>query len=87
MAFRFLAISSIFPAKLARLLKVVKQIFFSSIGLIRRKLSQDRYKKNKEERYSRVPRLLDTRYSAKGTKGKWRYASRKVRLKCATYRR
>jgi len=26
--------------------------------------------KNKEERYSRVPRLTDTRYSAKGTKGK-----------------
>jgi len=25
---------------------------------------------NKEERYSRVPRLSDTRYSAKGTKGK-----------------
>jgi len=25
--------------------------------------------KNKEERYSRVPRLSDTRYSAKGTKG------------------
>jgi len=30
---------------------------------------------NKEERYSRVPRLSDTRYSAKGTQGKWRYAS------------
>jgi len=27
---------------------------------------------NKEERYSRVPRLPDTRYSAKDTKGKWR---------------
>jgi len=38
--------------------------------------------KNKEERYSRVPRLSDTRYSAK-----WRYASSKARLKCATYRR
>jgi len=25
---------------------------------------------NKEERYSQVPRLSDTRYSAKGTKGK-----------------
>jgi len=37
---------------------------------------------NKEERYSRVPRLSDTRYSAK-----WRYASSKARLKCATYRR
>jgi len=42
---------------------------------------------NKEERYSRVSRLSDTRYSAKGTKGKWRYASSKARLKCATYRR
>jgi len=31
--------------------------------------------------YSRVPRLSDTRYSAK-----WRYASSKARLKCATYR-
>jgi len=39
-------------------------------------------KKNKEERYSRVPRLSDTRYSAI-----WRYASSKARLKCATYRR
>jgi len=29
--------------------------------------------KNKEERYSRVPRLSDTRYSAI-----WRYASRKA---------
>jgi len=38
--------------------------------------------KNKEERYSRVPRLSDTRYSAI-----WRYASSKARLKCATYRR
>jgi len=42
----------------------------------------------KEERYSRVPRLADTRYSAKsGTKEKWRYASNKARLKSATYRR
>jgi len=40
---------------------------------------------NREERYSRVPRLSDTRYSAKGTKGKWIYASSKARLKCATY--
>jgi len=39
-----------------------------------------------EERYSRVPRLSDTRYSANGTKGKWRYARCKARLKCATYR-
>jgi len=38
--------------------------------------------KNKEERYSRVPRLSDIRYSAI-----WRYASSKARLKCATYRR
>jgi len=36
---------------------------------------------------SLVPRLLDTRYSAKGTKGKWKYASSKARLKCATYPR
>jgi len=28
---------------------------------------------NKEERYSRVRRYSDTRYSAKGTKGKFRY--------------
>jgi len=41
--------------------------------------------KNQEERYSRVPRLSDTRYSAYGSKGKWRYASSKARLKCATY--
>jgi len=37
--------------------------------------------KYKEERYSRVPRLSGTRYSANGTKGKWRYASSKPRLK------
>jgi len=29
--------------------------------------------KNKEERYSRVSRPSKTRYSAKGTQGKWRY--------------
>jgi len=29
-------------------------------------------KQNKEERYSRVPRLSDIRYSAIGTEGKWR---------------
>jgi len=40
---------------------------------------------NKEERYSRVPRLSDTRYLANGTKGKWRHASSKARLKSATY--
>jgi len=28
--------------------------------------------------------LIETRYSAKGTKAKWRYASSKARLKCAT---
>jgi len=39
----------------------------------------------KKKHYSRVPRLLDTRYSAKGTKGKWKYASSKARFKCATY--
>jgi len=43
--------------------------------------------KNKEERYSRLPRLSDTRYSAKGTTGKWRHASSKSRFKYATYRR
>jgi len=37
--------------------------------------STDHSKENKEERYSRVPRHSDTPYSAKGTKGKWRYAS------------
>jgi len=42
---------------------------------------------NKGNRYSRVPRLSDTRYSAKGTKGKWRYASSKARLKCGNYPR
>jgi len=35
---------------------------------------------NKEERYSRVPRLSDSRYSANGTKGKWRYASSKAEI-------
>jgi len=35
------------------------------------------YKMEKEEGYSRVPRLSDTSYSAKGTKGKWRYATSK----------
>jgi len=40
------------------------------------------FKVNKEEHYSRVPRLSDTHYSAKGTKGKWRYSSSKARLKC-----
>jgi len=34
----------------------------------------------KEERYSRVPWLSDTRFSTKGTKGRWRYASSKARL-------
>jgi len=29
----------------------------------------------KEERYRSVPRLSDTRYSVKGTKGLWRYSS------------
>jgi len=33
--------------------------------------------------FSRVTAI--TRYSAKGTKGKWRYASSKARLKFATY--
>jgi len=35
-------------------------------------------KENKGERYSRVPRLPDTPYSPKGTKGKWRYASSRL---------
>jgi len=39
------------------------------------------YMLNKEERYSRVPRLSDTRYSVKGTKGKWRYASLQSEIK------
>jgi len=43
---------------------------------------------SKEERYSRVPRLSsDTRYSANGAKGKWRYTSSKARLNEPTYRR
>jgi len=39
------------------------------------------------ERYSRVPRLSDIRYSEKGSKDKWRYASIKARLKFAIYPR
>jgi len=58
-----------------------------SVFFLFRPLLQVNVRINKEERYSRVPRLSDTRYSAKGTKGKWRYASSKARLKCATYRR
>jgi len=42
---------------------------------------------NKGERYSQVPGLSDTRYLAKGNKGKWRYASSKSTLKCTTYPR
>jgi len=42
---------------------------------------------NMEEHFSRVPRLSDTRYSDKGTKGKCKYASRKARLKGPTYPR
>jgi len=38
------------------------------------------------DRVPRVPRLSDTRYSAKGTKG-WRYASSKAKLESATYPR
>jgi len=41
--------------------------------------------KTKRKRYSRVPRLSDTRYSAKRTKGRWRYVSSKARLWCASY--
>jgi len=69
MAFRFLAISSIFPAKLARLLKVVKQMFFSSIGLIRRKLSQDRYKKTRKNAIVEYLDYQITVTQLKGPKG------------------
>jgi len=52
-----------------------------------KKVSTEYHIKNNEKRCSRVPRLSDTRYSAKATKGKWRYASSKARLKCVTYPR
>jgi len=35
---------------------------------------------NKEECYSLVPQISDTRYSAKGAKGRWGHASSKARL-------
>jgi len=35
---------------------------------------------NKEERCSQIPRQSDIRYSAKGNKGRWRYASSKAKL-------
>jgi len=35
---------------------------------------------NEEERYSRVPRLSDTRYSTKGTNGRLRCVSSKAGL-------
>jgi len=35
-------------------------------------------KKNKGERYSREPRLSDTRFSAKEAKGSWRCTSSMV---------
>jgi len=57
--------------------RLVCQSFNHLIGVIFTQIP----KTNKEERYSRVPRLSDTRYSAK-----WRYAISKARLKCATYR-
>jgi len=41
---------------------------------------------NKEERFSRVPRLSDTRYSAKGTKGGNGDMQAAKRDKSATYR-
>jgi len=50
-----------------------------------KELKADLDNKNKEERYSRVPRLSVTRYSANATKEKWRHASSKARLKCDTY--
>jgi len=42
---------------------------------------------NKEERYSRVPPLSDTRYSANGTKGKGRYVGTKRKGRCASINR
>jgi len=45
-------------------------------------LSIDLTIEDKGESYSRVPRLSDT-----FTQKKWRYASSKAKLKCATYRR
>jgi len=48
-----------------------------------RPASKDDCNSNKKERYSQV-QVSDTRYLAKGTKGKWSYASSKARLKCAT---
>jgi len=39
-----------------------------------------------EERYSRVPRLSNTRYSAEGTKGKWRYPLSQYTVMWAAYR-
>jgi len=42
---------------------------------------------NKEERYSRVARLSDTRYSAKRDQGEMEICKQKSEMKCATYPR
>jgi len=49
-------------------------------NLNRTSLLVHKWLKNKSKRYSRVPRLSDTRYSAKGIKWRWRYVSSKARL-------
>jgi len=54
-------------------------MLFSSVEGYMLKITKE-IRKNKEERYSRVPWLSDTLYSGYGTKGKWRYASSKARL-------
>jgi len=43
--------------------------FASVYGILGKKTTQ-KHSVSKEERYSRVPRLSETRYSAKGSKGK-----------------
>jgi len=43
--------------------------------------------KNNEERLTRVPRLTDIRYSVKGIKAGWRYASSKAILSRSSYLR
>jgi len=65
--------------------EALRQRKFSSAGC--HVILEGLLEKNKGECYSRVPQLSDTRYSAKGTKGKRRYASSKAILKCATYPR
>jgi len=55
--------------------------FLNNYNNITKVMINNEFTLNKEERYNRVPRLSDTRYSAKGTKRKWRYASSKAILK------